>query len=248
MLLALIAALLVLVALLVGLTYHYYYYTRRSTKHQQEINQSALTTIAKGANTYIVGTSGSGKSTLAAQISSHFSVFHLELDALEHGPNWTKRHQSRDTFAAEALSLLQPHEHWVADGNYSAVLEHIRDRVRVLVWLDYSLWVILPRLVYRTLFRCVAQVELWNGNRESLWTQFCTKDSLFLWAWSTHRSRAERYEQSFCSTPIPNSNTSSNTNSNLNSNQFQVVRLRSPAETDNWVQQLFSTVVKTKDQ
>ena len=48
-------------------------------------------------------------------------------------------------------------------------------------------------MVFRTFRRCWWKEELWNGNRERLWKQFFSRDSLFWWVIKTYHSRRKRY-------------------------------------------------------
>ncbi|HEX5417829.1 MAG TPA: adenylate kinase, partial [Chloroflexota bacterium] len=116
---------------------------------------------------------------------------------------------------AQALAA----DRWVADGNYSAARDLVWGTADTLIWLDYPLRVILPRLLRRTIRRGVTGEELWNGNRERL-TFLFTRDSLILWALQTH----PRYRREF---PIV-----------LAKPEFahlQVIRLASPRETEKWL-------------
>jgi hypothetical protein len=55
-------------------------------------------------------------------------------------------------------------------------------RADTLIWLDYPLWVVFPRLFRQTVNRIVTQEDLWGtGNRESWRKQFFSRESLFLW-------------------------------------------------------------------
>jgi MoxR-like ATPase len=52
----------------------------------------------------LLGTTGSGKSTLATALAQRFGIPHVELDAWNHGPNWTPvpRDELRGRIAALA--------------------------------------------------------------------------------------------------------------------------------------------------
>ena len=67
----------------------------------------------------------------------------------------------------------------------------------MLVWLDYSLPLIMWRLWWRVLRRALRREVLWNGNRERLWTHFFSRKSLFLWALQTHRRIRATYPHTF---------------------------------------------------
>jgi len=82
---------------------------------------------------------------------------------------------------------------WVADGNYRRARDVIWARADTLVWLDYALPVILWQLLRRALRRVVTQEELWGGNRETWRGQFLSRDSLFLWALTSHPRHSREY-------------------------------------------------------
>ena len=138
----------------------------------------------------VVGTSGSGKTTLARQLSQLLAIPHVELDALHWEPNWTEVptaiFQDR---VAKALSCNT----WVVDGNYSPVRDIVWGRADTVVWLDYSLPVIMGRLLWRTLRRSITQEEVCNGNQETLQKALFSHDSILLWALQTYQERRREY-------------------------------------------------------
>ncbi len=142
-----------------------------------------------GRRVAVVGTSASGKSTLAAVLAAHLGVPYLELDSVEHGPNWTPipREQFREIVAAWIVG-----DGWVTDGNYAAVRDLIWERADALIWLDYPMAVPLWRVTRRTLWRIIWQVELWNGNRER-WRDVCSRDNLWFYILRTHRRRRREF-------------------------------------------------------
>ena len=64
---------------------------------------------------------------------------------------------------------------------------------RSWAWLDYSLLVIMGRLLRRTFRRALGHHELWSGNRESLRRAFFSRRSILLWALQTYRRRRREY-------------------------------------------------------
>jgi len=170
----------------------------------------------------VVGSTGAGKTTLAKALAGRLGCPHVELDALHWDPDWIPA--SRDVFRSRVAAALFA-ETWVADGNYSSARDLVWGRADTLVWLDYPLRVILPRLIARTLRRELTGEELWNGNRERLAGLFA-RDSLLLWALKTHRRRRRAYSAALASPDFCH---------------LQVVRLRSPAEADEWRRALPTT-------
>lgn len=142
-----------------------------------------------GQRISVVGTSGSGKTILASQISQLLAIPHVELDALYWEPNWTQA--PIDVFRKRVEQSLST-DTWVVDGNYSKVGVIVWSRADTVVWLDYSLPVIMGRLLQRTWQRVVMQEELWSGNRET-WGRTFSRDSILLWALTTYRRRRKEY-------------------------------------------------------
>ena len=147
-----------------------------------------------GKRICVIGTSGSGKTTMAKQLAKHMGVPHVELDALHWGPNWTE--EPDEVFRERADRALRG-DSWTLDGNYQAVRDIVWSRADTLVWLDFSLALILWRLTRRTFGRAVLNEEIWHGNKESLHTHFFTKDSLYLWVFQTYRKRRKEYPELF---------------------------------------------------
>jgi adenylate kinase family enzyme len=168
----------------------------------------------------VVGTTGSGKTTLAGQLADRLGLPHVELDALNWGPNWTQR--DPDEFLA-LLAEATKGDGWVTCGNYSRTRDMLWSRADTLIWLDYSLPLVLWRLWWRTIRRFVRREVLWNGNKERLWEHLFTRQSLFLWALQTYGRRRREY-------PIL-----------LKEPQYahlQVFHFHSPGQTEKWLNQI----------
>ena len=168
----------------------------------------------------VVGTTGSGKTTLANRLAHKLAIHRIELDALNWGPNWTMR---PDQEFRALVDQATSGEAWVVDGNYSSSRDIVWPRADTVVWLDYSLPLVLWRLWWRTLRRWLTQEELWSGNKERLWAHFFTSDSLFLWALKTYRRRRREYPALLKSPKYAH---------------LTLLRFRSPRPADRWLAQL----------
>jgi adenylate kinase family enzyme len=136
----------------------------------------------------VAGTSASGKTTLARAIGAQLAIPHIEIDALFHGPGWTKR----ETFAADVDEFSSQPE-WITEWQYDSVRRLLAERSDLLVWLDLSKATVMRQVVRRTLRRGLGKQELWNGNVEPpLRTVFTDPDHIVRWAWKTHHENAER--------------------------------------------------------
>lgn len=161
----------------------------------------------------VVGTTCSGKTTVAKRLAEQHGVPHVELDALHWGPDWSE--PTAEDFRLRVEEALAT-DGWVVDGGYHGKLgDLVLEQADLVVWLDPPLPAILGRLWTRTLRRIRGGEELWGGNRETWRGAFLSRDSLFLWALKTHRPRRKRYEERLA--------------------PFDVVRLRSAAETNAWL-------------
>ena len=168
----------------------------------------------------VVGTSGAGKTTFAAAIARARGIPHVELDSLHWEPGW--REAAPAVFRARvAVAVAAPA--WVVDGNYQPVRDLIWPRADTVVWLDFTLPVILRRVLARTVGRALRRTELWNGNRESLRTAFLSRDSIVLWALTTYRRRRREYPRLLAAPAHAH---------------LHVVRLRTPRAAAAWLARL----------
>ena len=128
----------------------------------------------------VASASGNGKTTVGRALAQRLDVPFLELDSIAHLPNWT------EATAEEMRAVVEPlvaTDGWVIDGGYRGKLgDLVLANADTVVWLDLPPWVWLPRLLRRTIRRCVRKEELWNGNRESLRTAFLSRDSVLYFA------------------------------------------------------------------
>ena len=81
------------------------------------------------------------------------------------------------------------------DGNYSAVRDIVWGRATAVVWLNYSFRVVLWRCLCRTTRRAITREELFSGNRESFRMSFLSRDSIILWAITSHGQVRREYRR-----------------------------------------------------
>ncbi len=136
------------------------------------------------------GSTGSGKSTFARALAARMNVPLIELDAIRHGPNWTETPDDRFRDLVAARTSVDA---WVVDGNYSQIRPVTWGRADTLVWLDFSLPVILWRLFVRTNRRVFRREVLWNGNRERFANAYLSTDSLYLWVFRSFWKRKRNW-------------------------------------------------------
>lgn len=156
----------------------------------------------------------SGKTTLGRELARRLDAPFVELDALNHGPNWSEATPEELRKRVEPL-IAGPR--WVVDGSYRSKLgDRVLERSDLVVWLDLPRRVWLPRLVRRTLGRIVRRERLWNDNRETIRGGFLVRDSLLRFALRTYPSRRRTYPDEL--------------------GRYNLVRLRSAREVERWLE------------
>lgn len=128
---------------------------------------------------------------MARRVAAARGLTHVELDAVFHQRGWTPL--SDEAFEA-AIAVVASEESWVVCGNYRRVADLLMARADTVVLFDLPRWIVMSRVVRRTLRRIVRREELWNGNRER-WRNLCSLDpeeSVIVWAWTTHAERHQR--------------------------------------------------------
>ena len=140
----------------------------------------------------VVGTSCSGKTTLARQLSRVLGAPHVELDGIHWMPDWQLRPMDEvRRMVGEAAAA----ERWVMDGNYSAVRDIVWGRATAVAWLNYPFRVVLWRALCRTTRRVITREELFSGNREGFRQSFLSRDSIILWAITSHGQIRRKYRR-----------------------------------------------------
>ncbi|RZM75269.1 hypothetical protein [Leptolyngbya iicbica] len=168
----------------------------------------------------VVGTAGAGKTTLAQAITARLQIPHIELDALFWQPGWQP--SATEEFGDKVTAATAGND-WVVDGNYLRARLIVWERATVVVWLNYSLPLILWRVTRRTIARSWQQQELWNGCYETFRKGFWSRDSIILWVLKTYR---------------PNRRSLPDWLAMPQYRHLQLVELRSPAEAETWLRSL----------
>jgi len=94
----------------------------------------------------IVGPPGSGKTALANQLSQQLGWPHVALEALYWSSGW--KPAPTEVFRERTLQALNG-ETWIVDGNHWQVRDIVWGRADLLVWLNYSPWQTLWRIIRR---------------------------------------------------------------------------------------------------
>jgi adenylate kinase family enzyme len=142
----------------------------------------------------IIGSSGSGKSTLARRLAARLGVPAVELDAINWQPGWRSLTVDDPEGFIRRVEGAIVGEGWVVDGNYRLALRPILRRATDVIWLDYSRWIVMNRVIRRSFARALNRRELWpgTGNRETF-RRWLDKEHPIRWAWDTLLDRRARY-------------------------------------------------------
>lgn len=167
----------------------------------------------------IVGCCGAGKTTLGRDLARRLDVPAFDLDELNYLPDWQQRPQ---TEFQTLIHRVVKRESWLISGNYSRVRADIWARAQTIIWLDYSFFVTLTRLLKRTVARTLRGQTCCNGNRETLRRAF-SRESILLWAIQTH---AKRRRETSVSLLHPDAA------------HLQILHFRSPRQTRAWLARL----------
>lgn len=141
-------------------------------------------TVKDGQKILIVGTSCTGKTTLAVKIGEQLNIPHFDLDDFHWLPNWVE--QPDIEMLADIKTNILPIPKWIVSGNYTNLVKAtLWKEADTIIWLDYSLSLILSRFFKRTYKRIVLKEACCNGNYENFYNSFLAKDNLFFWILKT---------------------------------------------------------------
>src|SRR6185295_18659219 len=105
----------------------------------------------------LIGTSGSGKSTVGERLARLLAQPFVELDELFWSAGWQPK--SKEAFLALVREAASG-QRWVVAGNYSSARQELWSRASAVIWLNFSLAVVLRRVIARTLGRLLHKQEL----------------------------------------------------------------------------------------
>ena len=132
---------------------------------------------------------------MARYLSERLRLPNLEMDAVAHRDGWDTT--SKDEFVA-ALDEFTSQKSWVLDGNYTSwgSGDLVWPRADTFIWLDLPRWVVMSRVIRRTLRRVITGEEPWEGVKEP-WSNFDSLDphkSLIVWTWTKYDDTRDKFE------------------------------------------------------
>lgn len=159
----------------------------------------------------VIGPCGAGKSTAAARIAELTGLPLVHMDRLNWQPGWVESDSSQ---LREKVADAAAQERWIIEGNYGGTMELRLPRATLVLYLDYP----IPLCLYRILRR----IWRYRGTTRPDMTEGCEErfDLAFLW-----------YVAGWRWGPGPR------TEAKLRGFEGKVVRLRSPARLDAWIDQ-----------
>ena len=95
----------------------------------------------------VIGTTCAGKTTLARALAKLFNWPHVEFDALFWDPSWQ---YAPDYIVGKRLKDSTAGPNWILDGNCLEYKDIVWHQTDTLIWLDYSLPIMLWRATKRT--------------------------------------------------------------------------------------------------
>lgn len=166
----------------------------------------------------IIGSTGSGKTTLARRIAARTGSRAIDLDDLHWAPGWV---EIDDAQFRVLTATATDQDRWVCAGNYSQVRDIVWTRADTIIWLNYGFLRTASQLIVRTVRRSTTGEPCCNGNRET-WRRQLGADSILLWLLKSYWRNRRNFPTALA--------------------QYQdgrnIIVLRSPKETEAWVQRL----------
>ena len=164
----------------------------------------------------VTGNTGAGKTTAARRLAGLLELPFHEVDELAFGPGWAES----PTYLADVAALADGPA-WVLDSWGDArIRDRLWARADTVVWLDYPLRVVLPRIVRRSLRRTIRREKIFNGNTEA-YAEWLHRDHPVWSSMSTHRHRRAEMFRRLPRFP-----------------QLTTIRLERPSETEAWLSAL----------
>jgi len=164
----------------------------------------------------VAGNTGAGKTTTGRILAERFGVPFHEIDQLAFRPGW----QANPIYPGVVLRLAEEPA-WVMDTwGDSRIRTELWKRADTVIWLDYPLSVIVPRLFRRSAERTIKRAKIFNGNIES-YAEWLSRDHPLRSAVRDQRPRRAEMIRLIATNP-----------------HLVAVRLSSPAFTDRWLTDL----------
>jgi adenylate kinase family enzyme len=161
----------------------------------------------------VAGNTGAGKTTTGRILAGKLGVPFHEVDELAFRPGWRANPAYPDL-----VTRLAEEPAWVLDTwGESRIRAGLWQRADTVIWLDYPLSVIVPRLFRRSAARTIKREKIFNGNVES-YAGWLSRDHPLRSAVRDQKSRRAEMIRLIATNP-----------------HLVAVRLSSPAFTERWL-------------
>ncbi|PIK15136.1 shikimate kinase [Halobacteriovorax sp. JY17] len=138
----------------------------------------------------VIGVSCSGKTTFGRRLAKLLGVNFYDLDDLYWFPGWI---ESNPLEFSEKVSKLLGQDRWVFVGNYKSVQKMLIESSDTVIWLDYSKSLVWIQALNRCFNRIILRTSCCNGNYESFFRTFFSRDSILLWIFKDYTRRKRKY-------------------------------------------------------
>ena len=153
---------------------------------------------------------------MVKRIAEEFALPVIDIDTL-------RREAGKSASPEETFSLLVTEsvkgDTWIIDGSYTSVQDIVWPRAEAIVWLDFSFWVSLSRLIKRSLYRIFIRKKTEKpikGRNQPAGE----RTSNYLRAILTGRQRRQRYFATL---------------HNFGNRHLHIIRLSSPEDATLWL-------------
>lgn len=112
----------------------------------------------------VIGCCGAGKSTFSKALAKlvHLPLIHLDQQYWK--PNWEETKEGE--WVKKVKALVVP-DQWIIDGNYGGTRNIRLKRADTIIYLDYSMFVIFPRVLRRIFkYRGMVRPDMPSGCKE----------------------------------------------------------------------------------
>ncbi len=132
----------------------------------------------------VIGSGGAGKSTFSSKLGPKLGLPVIHLDTLFWKPNWI------ETPAEEWAKIIETETSrpkWIMDGNYGGTMEMRLAACDTVIFLHFSRWLCLWRVLYRRFkYRRLSRPDMNPGCPEQLDFEFLK------WVW-TYPARRPKF-------------------------------------------------------
>ncbi len=160
----------------------------------------------------VIGPCGAGKSTLATSLGDKLGLPVYHMDQLNWRPGWVE--SSKDEILERLAGIIST-DRWLIDGTYGGTLGVRLERADTVIYLDYPIRLCIARLLRR--------IWTYRGRTRPDMTEGCP----------------ERFDLGFLIYLLRwNSGPRIRTEARLKGHVHKIVRLRSPAKLQRWLDSL----------